>query len=82
MAGVVTLAIWTGGVGRTNAGPVNNGPENNRGGARNGRDSNPHDSPLTHLLADRQKRLEARRTMSDVVQLVLRHLYDSPRHTG
>jgi hypothetical protein len=64
------------------AGPVNNGAEDKDGGTRSGRDPKPNDSPLTHLLPDRQKRLEARRTMSDVVQLVLRHLYDSPRHTG
>jgi hypothetical protein len=63
-------------------GPIDDGPENKRGGASNGRDSNPNDSPLAHLLADSQKRLETRRTMGDVVQLVLRHLYDSPRHAG
>src|SRR5216684_1081378 len=56
------------------AGPVNNGSQD-EGGARNRRDSNPNDSPLTHLLADRQKRLKTRRTMSDVVELGLRHLY-------
>jgi hypothetical protein len=60
--------------------PVNNGAENDRGSRRNGGDPKPDDSPLTHLLADRQKRLEARRTMGDVMQLALRHLYDSPRH--
>jgi hypothetical protein len=69
-----------GGSWSADAGPVNNGAENKDGSTRNSRDPKPNDSPLTHFLADRQKRLETRRTMGDVVELVLRHLYDSPRH--
>jgi hypothetical protein len=65
-----------------NAREVNDSAENDDGGAGSDSDSNPSVSLLTHLLADRQKSLKTRRTVGDVVQLGLRHRYDSPRHAG
>ena len=63
-----------------NASEVNDGAENDDGGAGSGSDSNPSDSLLTYLVADRQKSLKTRRTVGDVVQLGLRHRHDSPGH--
>jgi hypothetical protein len=49
-------------------------------GARRRGDSKSDGSSPPDLLTDRKKRLEARRTMSDVMQLCLRHFYFSPGH--